>query len=95
MSMSNDEYLQTQSQVMLLGALVRELPLEQFLERARRASNVGALFAPSHYIAGEEKLELVIKLAEKLRAFQAALPSEAEAKEIDERANRLRERLGV
>lgn len=93
--MDNDEYLQTQSQIMLFGALVRGLPLEQFLERARRAENVGALFAPSHYIAGSEKLDLVIKLAEKLRAFQAALPSEDEAKAMDERAQRLRERLGV
>jgi hypothetical protein len=93
--MTNDEYLQTQGQVLLIGALVRDLPLEQFLERARRAQNVGGLLAPSHYIAGVEKLDLIVKLAEKLRAFQAALPSEDEAQAIDERANRLRGRLGV
>jgi hypothetical protein len=93
--MSDEQYLNVQSQVMLFGALVRGLDLNGFIERAERADAVGALLAPSHWIAGKDKLELVLTLARKLRAFQAALPSEAEAERLDAEANALRVRLGV
>jgi hypothetical protein len=93
--MTNDEYTQTQSQIMLLGALVRDLRLAEFIRRAERADAVGNLFAPSHWIAGHDKLDLVLKLAHKLAAFQAALPTLAEAQQLDADAAARMERLGI
>jgi hypothetical protein len=93
--MTKEEWDLTMSLVMTFGALVRELPLEAFLEASNTALAAGSVFAPAHWIASHEKLELVVKLAEKLRAFQAVLPSEEEAKAVDERAGHARERLGL
>jgi hypothetical protein len=93
--MTDAEYEVCQNQILLFAGLVRELPLADFLARANHTDSVGALLAPSHWIAGHEKLALVVKLAERLRAFQAAIPSLEEATGMDARADRLRERLGV
>lgn len=93
--MADEEYEATQQQVLLLGSLVRGLPLGPFIERAQRALDVGPLTAPSHWMAGNEKLELILALARKLLAVQAALPSEEEARSLDTRADAARERLGI
>lgn len=95
MALSNEEYLETQLWIMMIGALVRDMPLKAFIERAERGASLGPLLAPSHFIAGSEKLDLVIKLAKALHAFQAALPSMSEAMSMDEKAALLKERLGI
>lgn len=93
--MTQEEYIEVQSQVLLLGALVRDLDLEGFIAMAERADSVGPLLDPSRWIAARENLALVLTLARKLRAVQVALPSAAEAQRIDEHTIALRQRFGL
>lgn len=95
MSISDENYAQVQQQVLMFGALVRSVELGAFIERAQQALDRGALHNTPQWIAGHKKLELLVELAKKLRVFQAALPTEEQAREIDMQAELLRARLGV
>jgi len=93
--MTPDEYERTQSQIMLLGGLVRELPLDDFVRAAEHADAIAPLTHPSHWIAGKDKLDAVLEMARALRHFQSALPTLEEAQKLDaDAANRMR-RLGI
>lgn len=94
--MSDAEYLRIQQQVLLLGSLARLLPdLGPFIRRAQNGLDLGALLAPSHFIAGQKKLELVIKIARAVHQLQLALPTVTEAMKIDADAAELVQRLGI
>lgn len=93
--MTNDEYLAAQEQIGMFARLARGIALDEFIEQAERGLSHGAIFAPWHFIAGQDKLELIVRMARALRAFQAILPTEDEARKLDADATARRERLGV
>lgn len=93
--MTKTEYEEAREQIMLIGRLTRNIPLAAFLTHAEHAEAHGALFTPSHWIAGHKKLGLEIRLAQKLQAFQAVLPTLDEALKLDEDAKRDAKRLGI
>ena len=73
--MTDEEYATTVSQLMTLGALVRDLNAKGVLDRISRADTVGSLFNPTLYRKAMPKLDLIRKVAEGAVAFQAKLPT--------------------
>lgn len=90
---SKEEYQATQMQVMTLAALVRDLPLEAFLDAISHCETTASFFNPTLYRAGQPKLELIKRVAVAARKFQAALPTREEC-EAAERESAAWLRLG-
>lgn len=70
--MTNDEYLQTQSQIALLAGLAKDLPLEEFLDRIEHTESTAPIFDPTLWIKGEKRLEAVKALAHGALALKRA-----------------------
>jgi hypothetical protein len=70
--MTNEQYLSTQLQVMRMAALVRSMPLAEFLSAIDRAEAVGPILDPTLYRDAAPKLDQVKALAVALRGFQVA-----------------------
>jgi hypothetical protein len=95
MALSREEFAMVGTQLLTLGALVREMPLGDFIRQCEHSDAFGPLFAPSHWIAGKDKLDMMKRLAEGLRHFQVAIPTREEAEKLDREADERAERLGV
>jgi hypothetical protein len=80
---------------MLFASLARMLELDGFITQTERALDVGALLHPSHWIAGHEKLEMFLKMSRALRAFQASLPTVEQVVELEAKADRIGELVGL
>lgn len=76
-------YTQTQQQIVLLAGLVRDLPLQEFLQAIHRSESVAPILHPSLYMRGARKLEIVKQMAQGLRQFQKSLPSVEKCVEAD------------
>src|SRR4051812_38317985 len=68
--MRNEQYLETQMQVVRMAALARTLPLAEFLSAIDRAETMGPILDPTLYRAAMPKLDQVKALAASLRRFQ-------------------------
>lgn len=95
MALSKEEFSMVGTQLLTLGALVREMPLGEFIRQCEHADAFAPLLAPSHWIAGKDKLDLMKRLAEGLHHFQRALPTQEEAEKLDREADERAERLGI
>ena len=64
--MDNEEYIQTQNQIVLLGRLILSLDLPSFLDRISRAETIGPLINPTLYRDAMGNLQDLKDLAEAL-----------------------------
>lgn len=76
MGMTKEEYANTQQQILLVCSLLREMPLEDFIEWIEKAEAVGPIVNPTLYRESRGNIELVKKLAEKLLAVKISIPKE-------------------
>jgi hypothetical protein len=68
--MDKEEYLETQQKVVLFANMVKDLPLKEFIELADRADAIGPIMDPTLWRNGHENLDIIRRLAGKLRSFQ-------------------------
>ena len=68
--MNEEEYLQTQNQIMLVAGLVAELPLCEFIVAAEEADVVGPLVDPTLWIKAKDNLGTLLDITRALRNFQ-------------------------
>lgn len=73
MTMSNDEYMRTQSTIVLVGTLVRSLDLPGFLSRIELAEALGPITDPSLYREAGPKLHEIKNAAQLLLPLNKAL----------------------
>ena len=71
--MNKDQYLQLQFNLGQIAEIVRDLPLNEFLEAITKAETVGPILEPTLYRQSYRKVENVKKLAIALREFQKAV----------------------
>lgn len=68
--MKSEVYLQIQMQLMNLVAIVRDMPLEEFIASADRAESVGPIFDPTLYQQVQHNLGQIKRLAKALLEFK-------------------------
>ena len=86
--LSKEEYLDTQKKLFMLAGMVRELPLHEFINMINRSETLSPILNPTLEMVGAPKRDLVKRLAIALRKFQVEIPTQEEARELDERAER-------
>ena len=74
--MEKDEYVQTQQKLLMFGLVVRNMPLNDFINAAEKADAFGPFVNPTLWMKGQENLHRVLKLARALRGFQEVLEEE-------------------
>jgi hypothetical protein len=80
LSMDNEQYLNVQSQVLLITTLVKTIPLKEFIEAANKADTLGPIFDPSLWLLANKPLQQITALAKGLKEFQdRAIQIEKEA----------------
>ena len=84
--MTNDEYLTTQNEILLLASLVRKMKLRDFLAAVDRCETVAPLTDPTLYRMGMDKLSLVKRAARGALAFQQAIPPLEEWQRVESEA---------
>lgn len=84
-SLTEEEYSNTQNQVVMLCNLIRELPLEEFIDVISRCESTAPILDPTLYIRGREHLECVKMMAVALRSAQAKMPSREDLARLQER----------
>lgn len=70
-------------QLLMLGGLVQDVKLTEYINAIERADAVGPVFNPTLWMRGHKKTDILKKMAEGLRAFQKSLPTAEEAKKAD------------
>jgi len=85
---TDEEYLMTQHQLILLASAVRNLPLQGFLHRIGHTEAIAPIIHPSLYQRGAAKLDIIKRVAAAAREFQKKLPTreELEAAEAEQEA---------
>lgn len=68
--MTEEEYIQTQQQLLCLAGIVKDMPLAEFLHKINICESVSPLINPTLYIKGADKLTLIKRIAEGAQAFQ-------------------------
>lgn len=68
--MDNSQYAATQTQIMLIAKIVKDMPLDEFIEAGEKADGIGPILDPTLWRIGHENLERIIQLARKLKVFQ-------------------------
>lgn len=71
--MTDEEYIETQSQIAIVASLVVGMPLAEFIERAETADAIGPYIDPTLWTRGHDALRRVKKHARALREFQRAV----------------------
>lgn len=69
-SITEEDYIQTQQQIVLLAWMVKDMPLDAFLAAISLADSVGPLVDPTLYREAHLKMDAVREAAEALRGFQ-------------------------
>ena len=80
--MTDEEYAQTQEQLILLAQFAKDLNLSGFLQRISQAESIAPIMDPTLWIRGHRQLEQVKRLAQALRPFQQEIQ-----RQIDEVAS--------
>lgn len=68
--MDKDIYRNTQQQLFLVAQLVKDMPLEAFIECAQFSNEVAPFLDPTLFIKAGNKLDKIIELAAALKRFQ-------------------------
>jgi hypothetical protein len=77
-----DFHMVTQ-QLLMLGNLVKELQLAEYINAINRADSVGPILDPTLWRKGHRKTDILRKMAEGLLEFQKSLPTPEEAQRAD------------
>ena len=72
--MGREEYEIVQSQLLMLGSLVREIDLEGFLRCIASSEAIGPILDPSLWLQAGERLQTIKKIALGSQAFKNSLP---------------------
>jgi len=68
--MTNEQYLDTQNKVLLVGAAVEQLNLDGMLEAIAQAEAFAPILDPTLYCDGMEPMHMIKRLAESMQAVQ-------------------------
>jgi len=71
--MDQEKYIQTQTSLMMLGAIVADMPLGEFLNAINTAESIGPVVDPTLFRAANGNLQMIHDLAEALLPFQRAV----------------------
>ena len=81
--MDKAEFHMVSQQLLMLGKLVRELPLAEYMNAINRSDSVAPIIDPTLWMKGHKKTDILKKMAEGLLAFQRSLPTIEEAQRAD------------
>lgn len=76
--MTDEEYTQTQTQLLLLARFANDLDLDGFLQRISLADSIAPILEPTLWIRGGGKLQQIKRLAQALRPFQKEIREQLE-----------------
>lgn len=76
MRLTEEQYIEVQTQLAALGAIVRDMPLQEFIEDAAQAGTLGAVLDPTLFRKGQAPLQTVMHHARALREFQRVIRGE-------------------
>jgi len=68
--MTNEEYLQTQQNILFLSGVIAKMPLAEFINKAEMADTLGPFADPTLWMKGKDNLAAILDLARALRNFQ-------------------------
>jgi hypothetical protein len=77
-----DFHMVTQ-QLLMMGNLVKDLKLAEYIEAINQSDAVGPIVDPTLWRKGHRKTAILRKLAEGLLKFQRSMPTPEEAKRAD------------
>jgi hypothetical protein len=77
-----DFHMVTQ-QLLMLGGLVKELKLADYINAINRADSVAPIIDPTLWMKGHHKTDILRKMAEGLLEFQKSLPTIEQAQRAD------------
>ena len=81
--MDEAEFHMVTQQLLMIGSLVRELSLAEYINAINRSDSVAPLIDPTLWMKGHKKTAILQKMARGLIAFQESLPTQEEAKAAD------------
>lgn len=76
--MTDEEYSQTQTQLLLLAQFANDIDLAGFIERINQTEAVAPMLHPTLYIKGATQLHQIKRLALALRPFQEEIKRQVE-----------------
>jgi hypothetical protein len=72
--MTDEQYIVTHNQIMVIAAMAREIDVDGFIARINKAETVGPIVDPTFYIQARVNLSFIHDTARAMRAFKDALP---------------------
>ena len=73
---TDEEYFDLQTSIILTAHMVGDMPLQKFLDRIARAEAVGPVVDPNLYRAAGERLHKIKTVAAAMRVFQQVIQKE-------------------
>jgi hypothetical protein len=64
--MTDEDYIQTQSTILMVARMIQTLPLEEFLKRINRSESIAPLIDPTLYMKASDNLGSIRKIAQSL-----------------------------
>jgi len=68
--MTDEKYIIVQQQIVAFAGIVKDLPLDEFLERIELCEAVAPMIDPTLYMQGADNLHKIRRIAEALKVFQ-------------------------
>lgn len=81
--MDDANFCMVTQQLLMLGHLVKDLDLAEYIQAINRSDSVGPILDPTLWRKGHHKTELLKKMAEGLLQFQKNIPTIEEARRAD------------
>lgn len=79
--MDDEQYIATQSQLLLLAKIVKDMDLVGFVSRINKAESIGPILDPTQYIQAQGNLEKIKNLATSLRIFQLEVQKQVQERQ--------------
>jgi hypothetical protein len=81
--MDEAEFHMVTQQLLMMGNLVKDLKLAEYIEAINRSDATGPILDPTLWRKGHQKTAILRKMAEGLLKFQRSMPSPEEAQRAD------------
>ena len=81
--MDEAEFHMVTQQLLMMGNLVKDLKLAEYIEAINLSDATGPILDPTLWRKGHQKTAILRKLAEGLLKFQRSMPTPEEAKRAD------------
>lgn len=81
--MDEDDFHMVTQQLLMLGNLVQDLKLAEYINAINRSDATGPILDPTLWRRGHQKTAILRKMAEGLLTFQRSLPTPEEAQKAD------------